>query len=102
MPVNANHTLYIAQEELRTVRTQVADLALDTAAYLRYTLRSKPKSEQRRLMRSFGFTFKGGVATDEPELEQPATFEPPATEATRCSLLTKRLAIAFVGFGPNY
>jgi len=42
---NVNHALYKAQVQLRQVRIEVTDLILDVAAYLRYVLRSKPKSK---------------------------------------------------------
>jgi len=83
----ANHALYKAQEQRRQVRTEVTDLILDVAAYLRYVLRGKPKPEQHRHMRGFGFYFTGCATAveeraepSEPDLVPPQSQEPEATE----------------------
>ncbi len=48
----------------------MGDLALDTVAYLRYSLRRFPKPEQRRIMRKFGFVFRDiNTVLDEEEPE---------------------------------
>ncbi len=79
---DADQELQQAQEELRGVSDEVGELALDTAAYLRYSLRRFDKSEQRRIMRKFGFTFKGSASEEEPEIVPTAEPEPvePETE----------------------
>jgi len=81
----ANHALYKAQEQRRQVRTEVTDLILDVSAYLRYVLRGKPKPEQRRHMRGFGFYFTSGTAVEERAEPSEPDVVPPQSQASEAT-----------------
>lgn len=56
----------------------MTDLILAVPAYLRYVLRSKPKPEQRQLMRSFGIYFTGSATIVEERASEPDLVPPEA------------------------
>lgn len=70
---NADRTYQSAQQTLRQVGSEVEELALDIAAYLRYRLRRLEASERRRIMRHFGYLYRGDPLPEETEPnEDPA------------------------------
>lgn len=66
-----------AQRALRQISDEVRELVQDTSAYLRYKLRRLQPTEQRRIMRKFGYHYQGETPPEADEAATP-TLETPA------------------------